>query len=387
MGMRAMWKGTVSFGLVTIPVKLYAATEQHDVSFRQVRGSDAARIRYKRVAETDGEEVPYADIRKGYELPSGEMLIITDEDLADLPLPSKRVVDVVEFVPLADIDPIYFNKSYYLEPEKSGLKPYALLRDTLRNTDMVAVVKVAISNREQLATLRVKDDVLVLATMLWPDEIRQPDFGFLDDDIAVRPQELAMAEALVNSMATTFDPSHFRDEFREALQEVLEAKMAGRAVSAAPATTDVAPVVDLMSALRASVDAAKAARTSSPPKPIRTRPRTAASARKVPSKAVAAAKPSKVAGNKAPAKRAPAQDRLTSQGGVVMDGFDLGRFVAAQDADRTYQRAISELWDGRKQSHWMWFVFPQIAGLGQSAASQRYAISSLEEARAYRRQT
>ena len=120
MGMRAMWKGTVSFGLVTIPVKLYAATEQHDVSFRQVRGSDAARIRYKRVAETDGEEVPYADIRKGYELPSGEMLIITDEDLADLPLPSKRVVDVVEFVPLADIDPIYFNKSYYLEPEKSG---------------------------------------------------------------------------------------------------------------------------------------------------------------------------------------------------------------------------------------------------------------------------
>lgn len=305
MGMRAMWKGTVSFGLVTIPVKLYAATEQHDVSFRQVRGSDAARIRYKRVAETDGEEVPYADIRKGYELPSGEMLIITDEDLADLPLPSKRVVDVVEFVPLADIDPIYFNKSYYLEPEKSGLKPYALLRDTLRNTDMVAVVKVAISNREQLATLRVKDDVLVLATMLWPDEIRQPDFGFLDDDIAVRPQELAMAEALVNSMATTFDPSHFRDEFREALQEVLEAKMSGRAVSAAPATTDAAPVVDLMSALRASVDAAKAARTSSPAKPIRTRTRMAAAARKVPSKPVAAAKASKAAGKKAPAKRAP----------------------------------------------------------------------------------
>jgi DNA end-binding protein Ku len=170
---------------------------------------------------------------------------------------------------------------------------------------MVAVVKVAISNREQLATLRVKDDVLVLATMLWPDEIRQPDFGFLDDDIAVRPQELAMAEALVNSMATTFDPSHFRDEFHEALQEVLEAKMSGRAVSAAPATTDAAPVVDLMSALRASVDAAKAARTSSPAKPIRTRTRMAAAARKVPSKPVAAAKASKAAGKKAPAKRAP----------------------------------------------------------------------------------
>ena len=132
--MRSMWKGTVSFGLVSIPVKLYAATEQHDVSFRQVRGSDGARIRYKRVAESDGEEVQYADIRKGYELPDGEMMIIEDKDLADLPLPSKRVVDVVEFVPLSEIDPIYFNKSYYLEPEKQGLKPYALLRDTLKNT-------------------------------------------------------------------------------------------------------------------------------------------------------------------------------------------------------------------------------------------------------------
>jgi DNA end-binding protein Ku len=297
--MRAMWKGTVSFGLVTIPVKLYAATEQHDVSFRQVRGSDAARIRYKRVAETDGEEVQYADIRKGYELPSGEMLIITDEDLADLPLPSKRVVDVVEFVPLADIDPIYFNKSYYLEPEKSGLKPYALLRDTLRNTDMVAVVKVAISNREQLATLRVRDDVLVLATMLWPDEIRQPDFGFLNEDVAVRPQELSMAEALVNSMATNFDPTHFRDEFREALQEVLEAKMAGEAIVSAPAASDTGPVVDLMAALRASVDQAKAARTASV-KQTAARSRKTAAVREAPPKSVTAAKGT---AKKAPAKR------------------------------------------------------------------------------------
>ena len=164
--MRAMWKGTVSFGLVNIPVKLYAATEQHDVSFRQVRASDGARIRYKRVAESDGEEVQYGDIRKGYELPSGEIIILQDRDLADLPLPSKRVVDVVEFVPLAEVDPIYFNKSYYLEPEKQGLKPYALLRDALRNSDMVAVVKVAISNREQLATLRVKDDVSALGRRL-----------------------------------------------------------------------------------------------------------------------------------------------------------------------------------------------------------------------------
>src|ERR1700712_2481735 len=242
--MRSMWKGSVSFGLVSIPVRLYSATEQHDVSFRQVRGSDGARVRYKRVAETDGEEVQYGDIRKGYEMPDGRMIIIEDQYLADLPLPSKRVVDVVEFVPLAEIDPIYFNKSYYLEPEKSGLKPYALLRDTLMNSSMVALVKVAISNREQLATLRVKDDVLMLATMLWPDEIRQPDFAFLKEEIPVRPQELAMAEALVSSMATNFDPSHFQDEFTDALNDMLQAKISGHTVAASTTTTKAPEVVD-----------------------------------------------------------------------------------------------------------------------------------------------
>jgi DNA end-binding protein Ku len=263
--MRAMWKGSVSFGLVTIPVKLYAATEQHDVSFRQVRAADGVRVRYKRVAETDGEEVPYADIRKGYELPGGQMMIIDEQDLADLPLPSKRVVDVVEFVPLAEIDPIYFNKSYYLEPEKQGLKPYALLRDALKHGGMVAVVKVAISNREQLATLRVKGDVLVLSTMLWPDEIREPDFAFLDEEVVVRPQELAMAESLINSMATTFDPTHFRDEFHDALNEMLQAKATGAHIATTPSTQAGPAVTDLMSALRASVDQAKAARA----KPIK----------------------------------------------------------------------------------------------------------------------
>jgi DNA end-binding protein Ku len=265
--MRAMWKGSVSFGLVTIPVKLYAATEQHDVSFRQVRATDGARVRYKRVAETDGEEVPYADIRKGYELPSGQMMIIDEQDLANLPLPSKRVVDVVEFVPLGEIDPIYFNKSYYLEPEKQGLKPYALLRDALKHGEMVAVVKVAISNREQLATLRVKGDVLVLSTMLWPDEIREPDFAFLDEDVAVRPQELAMAESLINSMATSFDPTHFRDEFHDALNDMLQAKAAGSHIVTAPSTQAGPAVIDLMSALRASVDQAKAARAKPTRKP------------------------------------------------------------------------------------------------------------------------
>ena len=179
--MRSIWKGSISFGLVSIGVKLYTATEERDVSFHQVRRTDGSRIRYKRVAEADGEEVAYADIAKGYQLPSGETVVLTDEDFADLPLPSARVVDVLQFVPPEQIDPIYFAKSYYLEPEKNAVKPYVLLRDALDASGQVGLVKVAIRSREQLATLRVRDGVIVMETMIWPDEVREPAFGFLDE--------------------------------------------------------------------------------------------------------------------------------------------------------------------------------------------------------------
>src|ERR1700761_492219 len=155
---RSIWKGSVGFGLVTIPVKLYGATEEKDVSFHQVRRSDGSRIRYKRVAEADGEEVAYADIAKGYQLPDGGVVVLTDDDFADLPLASSKVVDVLQFVPTDQIDPIYFAKSYYLEPEKSAIKPYVLLRDALASSGMAGLVKVAIRRREQLATLRVRDN-------------------------------------------------------------------------------------------------------------------------------------------------------------------------------------------------------------------------------------
>ena len=285
--MRSMWKGTVSFGLVSIPVRLYAATEQHDVSFRQVRRTDGSRIRYKRVAEADGEEVQYADIAKGYETADGSIVVITEEDLADLPLPTKRTVDVLEFVPLAEVDPIYFNKSYYLEPDKGGLKPYALLRDALRNSSMVAVVKVAIANREQLATLRVKDEVLVLATMLWPDEIRKPDFAFLKEDVAVRPQELAMADSLIQSMATSFDPTEFHDEFQAALGEVLAAKSNGLAVTGpTPTAATSGNVVDLLSSLQASIDRANAKKSEADAGPanLARKPAKKAAAKRAPRK-------------------------------------------------------------------------------------------------------
>jgi DNA end-binding protein Ku len=255
---RSIWKGAISFGLVTIPVKLYSATEERDVSFHQVHREDGGRIKYKRVCTVDGEEVSYGDIAKGYDLGGGEMVILTDEDLAGLPLATSRTIDVLQFVPLEQVDPIYFAKSYYLEPDRTGAKPYALLRDALEESGQVALVKIALRQREQLATMRVRDGVFVLETMLWPDEVRKPDFAFLDEEISVRPQELAMAGSLIETLAGDFDPSQYTDGYREALQAVIDAKIAGREVvsPSEPEETGGA-VLDLMAALRASVDAAK----------------------------------------------------------------------------------------------------------------------------------
>jgi DNA end-binding protein Ku len=263
--MRAIWKGAVSFGLVSIAVKLYSATEEKDIRFHQVHRTDGGRIKYKRTCSIDGEEVTYDDIAKGYDIGGGEMVILTDEDFADLPLTTSRAIDVLQFVPADEIDPIMFAKAYYLEPEGQAAKPYVLLRDALQDADRVAIVKIALRQREQLATLRVRDDVLVLNTMLWPDEVRGVDFGFLDEDIETRPAELAMASSLIDSMAGSFKPEEFTDNYRAALQEVIDAKVEGREV-VAPEETEEAPsaAVDLMAALKASVERAKAARGEAP---------------------------------------------------------------------------------------------------------------------------
>lgn len=259
--MRAIWKGAVSFGLVSIAVKLYSATEEKDIRFHQVHRTDGGRIKYKRTCSVDGEEVTYDDIAKGYDIGGGEMVILTDEDFAELPLTTSRAIDVLQFVPADEIDPIMFAKAYYLEPEGQAAKPYVLLRDALRDADRVAIVKIAIRQREQLATLRVREDVLVLNTMLWPDEVRGVDFGFLDEDIETRPAELAMASSLIDSMAGSFKADEFTDNYRAALQEVIDAKVEGREV-VAPEETEEAPAaaVDLMAALKASVERAKKAR-------------------------------------------------------------------------------------------------------------------------------
>ena len=308
--MRSIWKGTVSFGLVSIGVKLYTATEERSISFHQVRREDGSRIRYKRVAEADGAEVAYGDIAKGYETQSGETIVLTDDDFADLPLPSTRIVDVLQFVPLEQIDPIYFNKSYYLEPEKTAVKPYVLLRDALADSDTAGLVKVAIRNREQLATLRVRDGVIVMETMIWPDEVREPDFGFLDEDVDLRPQEKQMARSLVESMSGDFDPEEYTDGYRDALEQVIAAKVEGREViEPETAEPNTGNVVDLMSALRASVDAAKLGRgeKAAPARKTAKAPAKKAAAKKAPAKKAPAKKAAAKSGNKSTAKASSAK--------------------------------------------------------------------------------
>ena len=290
--MRAIWKGAVSFGLVSIAVKLYSATEEKDIRFHQVHRTDGGRIKYQRTCSVDGEVVSFDDIAKGYDIGGGEMVILTDEDFADLPLTTSRAIDVLEFVPAEQIDPILFAKAYYLEPEGQAAKPYVLLRDALQDADRVAIVKIAIRQREQLATLRVHENVLVLNTMLWPDEVRTPDFGFLDEDIETRPAELAMASSLIDSMAGSFKAEEFTDNYRAALQEVIDAKVEGREV-VQPEEAEEAPAaaVDLMAALKASVERAKKARGEAPAAPAaKAAPKKAAPAKKTAAKKATTAK-------------------------------------------------------------------------------------------------
>jgi DNA end-binding protein Ku len=312
--MRAIWKGAVSFGLVSIAVKLYSATEEKDIRFHQVHRTDAGRIKYKRVCSVCGEEVSYDDIAKGYDIGGGELVILTDDDFADLPLTTSRAIDVLEFVPAEQVDPILYNKAYYLEPDGVATKPYVLLRNALTDSDRVAIVKVALRQREQLATLRVRENVLVLNTMLWPDEIRNPDFGFLDEDVSVRPAELAMASSLMDSMSGSFDPDEYTDNYREALQEVIDAKVSGREI-VAPPEVEAAPTaaVDLMAALKASVERARTARGEAPeaeatPISKARSAKKATAAKKTPAKAAT----KKAAAKKTPAKKTPAKSRKSA---------------------------------------------------------------------------
>ena len=262
--MRSIWAGAISFGMVVIPVKLYAATEQRDVAFRQVHREDGGRVQFRRFCSVDGQEVAYSDVAKGYELATGDVVVLTDDDLQELPLATAKRIDVLHFSPAGQLDPILANKAYYLEPEPAGVRAYALFRDALERSGRVAVAKVAIRQREALAALRVREGVLVLETLLWPDEVRAPDFKFLDENVDVRSQELKMAASLIDTMTEDFDPSLYKDTYREALEALVQAKIEGNEVvrpagQAAPAGKAGGPA-DLAETLRASVEAAKASR-------------------------------------------------------------------------------------------------------------------------------
>lgn len=251
----------MAFGLVNVPVKLYSATEEKDIRFHQVHAQDGGRIRYKRVCDIDGAEVPYADIAKAYESDDGRTVMLTDEDFAQLPASSSREIEVVSFVPADQVDPVLFDKTYYLEPASTSTKAYVLLRQTLEQTDRIAIVNFALRQKTRLAALRVRDDVLVIQTLLWPDEVRAAEFASLDESVSIKPAELKMAAMLVDSFADDFHPEDYTDEYREELQQMIEAKLEGGEAFETVEKSDEgedAEVVDLLAALQRSVERHKA---------------------------------------------------------------------------------------------------------------------------------
>jgi len=287
---RSMWKGAISFGLVTIPVAVYPVTEEKGLKFNQLHDEDGGRIRYKRVCEKDGEEVTFEHIVKGYEVEKDRYVVLTDEDLNAVPVESSRAIDIHRFVDLDDIDPVMFKKSYYLVPEETGAKAYALLREAMADDGRVGIAKVSFRDKEHLAALRFKDEAFVLETMYWPDEIREADFGGVDVSAKIRGQELEMAKQLIESLSGDWNPEEYSDEYREALLQIVEAKLNGQEIEVvAPEPT--AKVVDLMEALKASVAAAKKRPGDEAAPTPKKSPARKTAAKKAPAKKTAARKP------------------------------------------------------------------------------------------------
>ncbi|WP_125079810.1 non-homologous end joining protein Ku [Mycobacterium sp. P7213] len=286
--MRSIWKGSIAFGLVNVPVKVYSATEDHDIKFRQVHAKDHGRIRYRRVCEECGEVVEYGDIARAYESDDGRMVVITDDDIANLPEERDHEIAVLEFVPSADLDPMLYDRSYFLEPASKSIKSYVLLAKTLADTDRVAIVHFTLRNKTRLAALRVKDfskrDVMVVHTLLWPDEIRDPDFPALDTKVEIKPAELKMAGQVVESMADDFDPDRYHDTYQEQLHELIAAKLEGDEAftpEQRPAELDATEdVSDLLAKLEASVKK----RSGSTKSPAKKSPAKKAPAKKAPAK-------------------------------------------------------------------------------------------------------
>ena len=255
--MRAVWTGTIGFGTYAIPVKAYSATaDEHGIPLHQVHESDGGRIRVKRVCEVDGAEVAPHELAKGYPMPGGDVVLLTDHELASLPMPS-RSIDICGFAPLDQVDPIWFAKTYYLEPEPAGTKPYVLFSEALQQSGRVAVVRVALRQRETLGALRVRDQVILLEVMLWPDDIRTPDFPFRHEDVDLRPGEVRRAVNLVEELTSDFDPARYPDRYRDALESLIRAKIDGDEIVQPTAAQQAEGVTRLLAALQQSAAGAE----------------------------------------------------------------------------------------------------------------------------------
>jgi DNA end-binding protein Ku len=254
--MKTMWRGAISFGLVSIPIRVYTATEEKTLRFNQLHEKDHGRIKYQRACAKDGQEVPYDEIVKGYEYEKDRYVILTDDDLDAVPVQSTRNIDIQQFVDQAEIDPIYYKKTYYLGPEEAGVKAYQLLVEALREGEKVGVAKVSFRDKEHLAAIRLMDNLLVLDTMFWPDEIREAKFEELDKEVRVSDKEVSMAESLIDNLTESWNPAAYTDEYREALLDIVEKKVAGEEIEEVE-PVEPARVVDLMDALKQSVEATK----------------------------------------------------------------------------------------------------------------------------------
>jgi DNA end-binding protein Ku len=252
---RAIWSGSISFGMVSIPVKLYGATESKDITFHLLHATDGTRLKQIRWCPTDEVEVPWSETVRGYEYAKDQYVTLTDEDFEKLPLPSKHTIDLSAFVAESEIDPVYYERSYYLVPDERAEKPYALLLKALEKKGLVAVATITIRKKEQLCAIRPKDGAIMLETLFYPDEIRQ-DRDIDLDDVKVNERELDMAFTLIELLKKPFDPEEYHDHYREALAQLIEAKLEGREVVKSPAARE-SKVIDLADALRRSVEAAR----------------------------------------------------------------------------------------------------------------------------------
>ena len=314
--MRAIWKGAITFGLVNVPIKLYPATEDHDISLHQVHDADGGRIRYERRCEVCGKVVEYSHIDKAY-AEGKTTVVLSDEDLKSLPEERSHEIEVVEFVPSEQIDEIMLDRSYFLEPDKAAAKPYALLRRALEETDRTAIAQFSLRQKTRLGALRSRGKVLMLQSLLWDDEVREADFPSLKEDVRVSPQELKMAMSLVDNMATDFNPEKFSDEYQDQLRQLIAAKLEkGDALDTAAtfgereeAEADRGEVVDLLEALRRSVEENRAARKGTEAKS----PAKKAPAKKAPAKKTSTGK---TAAKKSPAKKTPAKKAPARKAGA-----------------------------------------------------------------------